>query len=436
MKAEREALSKAIAAPQLLLLWCLLVLSQSGSVEGVNITSPGSLIRGTLGGEALLSVRYSSSSPDAPVIKWQLKRDDKPVTVVQSIGTKIIGNLRPEYRDRILVFENGTLLLHNLKLSDEGTYEVEISITDDTFTGEGSIDLTVDEPISRPYVHMEASSVLELSEHFTLNCSHDNGTNAKYSWQKGGKPLTNETRLQLSPDQKLLTIVRVLMVDDDIYGCVVENPIGSMKSLPIKLTIYRRSSLYIILSTGGIFLLITLVTVCACWGPSKKERQKRQMKPRGLAGLPRHLIEHPDYSQINHAVRVLPKIMTEHERKNPVALYILKKESPQEDHDSTGNIGLGLPSVQPRSPPSYSSSLPPSSHSPDPPARSSRTYPRTPVSSPPSHHNNKVQSKTSTPSPPRTRSSRRMFRTPVGILPDPQLEEPTPILESNCTTQP
>lgn len=115
-----------------------------GSVEGVNITSPGSLIRGTLGGEALLSVRYSSSSPDAPVIKWQLKRDDKPVTVVQSIGTEIIGNLRPEYRDRILVFENGTLLLHNLKLSDEGTYEVEISITDDTFTGEGSIDLTVD----------------------------------------------------------------------------------------------------------------------------------------------------------------------------------------------------------------------------------------------------------------------------------------------------
>lgn len=32
-----------------------------------------------------------------------------------------------------------------------------------------------------------------------------------------------------------------------------------------------RSSLYIILSTGGIFLLITLVTVCACWKPSKWE---------------------------------------------------------------------------------------------------------------------------------------------------------------------
>ena len=96
------------------------------------------------------------------------------------------------------------------------------------------------EPISRPYVHMEASSVLELSEHFILNCSHDNGTKTTYSWLKGGKPMTNETRLLLSPYQKYLTIKRVLMVDDDIYSCAVENPIGSMKSLPIKLTVYSK----------------------------------------------------------------------------------------------------------------------------------------------------------------------------------------------------
>ncbi|KAF3840659.1 hypothetical protein F7725_006521 [Dissostichus mawsoni] len=91
---------------------------------------PNTLLRGTL---------QSGSA----VIKWQLKRE-KSITVVQSIGTDIIGTLRPEYRDRILVFENGTLLLHNLRLSDNGTYDVEISITDDTFTGEGSITLTVD----------------------------------------------------------------------------------------------------------------------------------------------------------------------------------------------------------------------------------------------------------------------------------------------------
>lgn len=114
-----------------------------GEVLAVNMTIPNALIRGKVGGEALLSVRYNSFSSDLPVIKWQLKRE-KSVTVVQSIGTDIIGTPRPEYRDRILVFENGTLLLHNLRLSDDGTYDVEISITDDIFTGEGSITLTVD----------------------------------------------------------------------------------------------------------------------------------------------------------------------------------------------------------------------------------------------------------------------------------------------------
>lgn len=109
----------------------------------MNITSQSPVVRGTLGGSALLSVSYTSSSSDRPVIKWQLKQS-KPITVVQSIGTDIIGNLRPEYRDRIQVFENGSLLLHHLLQSDEGAYEVEISITDDTFTGEKYINLTVD----------------------------------------------------------------------------------------------------------------------------------------------------------------------------------------------------------------------------------------------------------------------------------------------------
>lgn len=101
------------------------------------------LIHGTVGKSALLSVQYSSTSSDRPVVKWQLKRD-KPVTVVQSIGTEVIGTLRPDYRDRIRLFENGSLLLSDLQLADEGTYEVEISITDDTFTGEKTINLTVD----------------------------------------------------------------------------------------------------------------------------------------------------------------------------------------------------------------------------------------------------------------------------------------------------
>lgn len=112
-------------------------------MKSVNITSHIQHIHGTYGQSALLSVQYSSSSNDKPVVKWQVKRE-KPITVVQSVGADIIGNLRMDYKDRIQVFENGSLLISNLLLSDEGTYEVEVSITDDTFTGEKTINLTVD----------------------------------------------------------------------------------------------------------------------------------------------------------------------------------------------------------------------------------------------------------------------------------------------------
>lgn len=109
----------------------------------VNVTGPGEPVRGTMGSDALLSVHYASLSTDLPIIRWQLRRD-KPLTVVQSFGTDVIGNLRPEYRGRVQVFANGSLQLQGLRLADEGTYEVEVSITDDTFTGETSVNLTVD----------------------------------------------------------------------------------------------------------------------------------------------------------------------------------------------------------------------------------------------------------------------------------------------------
>ncbi|KAF4104100.1 hypothetical protein G5714_015087 [Onychostoma macrolepis] len=355
MKAEREASCKETAIPSPFLLLWLFIFSLAG-VCGVNISCPSPLVRGTLGGSALLSVTYTSTSSDQPVIKWQLKRD-KPVTVVQSIGTDIIGNLRPEYRGRILLYENGSLLLHHLQLSDEGAYEVEISITDDTFTGERYISLTVDVPVSRPFVHMVASSVLELTEFFILNCTHDSGTKPTYSWQKGGKSLTNDSRLLLSHDQKILTISRVVISDDDVYSCRVENPISSMKSLPVKLTVYRRSSLYIILSTGGIFLLITLVTVCACWKPSKKKRQE-------LARQSRQNVA--EQSNGNHEVDIVPARNYQN-RRHP-------------DESSCNYINP----IDPLSPPCYPSMAPPSAHSPDAYMHSGRRYPRTPVPSPPS----------------------------------------------------
>uniref|UniRef100_A0A8B9J173 Hepatic and glial cell adhesion molecule n=1 Tax=Amazona collaria TaxID=241587 RepID=A0A8B9J173_9PSIT len=383
---------------------------------------PTALVRGTAGKAALLSVRYASASADKPVVKWQLKRD-KPVTVVQSIGTEIIGNLRPDYRDRIRVLENGSLLISPLQLSDEGAYEVEVSITDDTFTGEKTINLTVDIPISKPQVLVASSTVLELSEFFTLNCSHENGTKPTYTWLKDGRPLSNDSRLLLSPDQKILTITRVLMADDDVYSCLVENPISHGRSIPVKITVYRRSSLYIILSTGGIFLLVTLVTVCACWKPSKKEKRQAETQPASeYTEQDEERLKHEGecwgYPTLGnqHNVVITNTVITntvppaaetiprsaEHERKNPVALYILKdKDSPEAEEDAApeprGAVEAGYPS----------SPVPPAGRSPGPVGRSTRRYHRSPARSPASTRTHR-----SPPgSPARSRGAPRLLRT-------------------------
>uniref|UniRef100_A0A8C5MQL5 Hepatic and glial cell adhesion molecule n=1 Tax=Leptobrachium leishanense TaxID=445787 RepID=A0A8C5MQL5_9ANUR len=347
MKRERGVRRPAISCSTRLLLACLLA-ARTEVIEAVNITSPVQHVHGVHGKSALLSIQYSSSSNDEPVIKWQVKRET-PVTVVQSIGTKIIGNLRPDYRDRIQVCENGSLLISDLLLSDEGVYEVQISITEDRLPGGLSISLTVDVPISKPRVSVTSHTVLELSENFTMSCVHENGTKPTYTWRKGGKPLNNDSRILLSADHKVLTIRRIMMSDDDIYSCLVENPISNGHSSTKKLTVYRRSSLYIILSTGGIFVLVTLVTVCACWKPSRKEKQKLETQ------------ECAEYTaRADDPLKQEDEVVSRYENKDPVTLYILRdKEGPEDGetplHESEPVTPINPSQGPPSRPPTYSS---------------------------------------------------------------------------------
>ncbi|XP_067910421.1 hepatic and glial cell adhesion molecule-like [Heterodontus francisci] len=400
MKAEREVFSRGFTTLHFFNIFCFL-LTLSVPSEGVNITAEDHTAHGIVGGSVLLSIHYTASSSETPVIQWQLKRD-KPIPLLQSFGTRILGKLRPEYKDRIVILRNGSLLIHNLQPTDEGMYEVEIAITDDASTAVKTLNLTVDIPVTKPVVVLSSSTVLELSEYVTLNCSHENGTKPMYTWLKGGKPLDNDARFSLSSDQKTLTITRVHITDDDIYSCTVENPISSSRSTPVKLTVYRRSSLYIILCTGGIFLLVTLVTVCACWKPSKKNKGK------GEKGGSSGSVEQNE-DQAKHEVELLPKAGEhERERKNPAGLYIIKeKDSPDAEENALSDsknaaeqAGFILSSRSP-------------ARSSRPAGRSPRRYNRSPVRSPGSTRSQKSPSRLSN-SPVHQRSANRIIR-PTGV---------------------
>ncbi|KAK6295633.1 hypothetical protein J4Q44_G00333460 [Coregonus suidteri] len=185
-----------------------------------------------------------------------------------------------------------------------------------------------------------------------------------------------------------------------------------------------RSSLYIILSTGGIFLLITLVTVCACWKPSKKKKRRADM----AAMLQRSPV-YVERSDISHDVDVVPKTIAHgtHGRRSPMALYVVNEDDSLkgEDECSANSISLSV-----LTPPGYPSPLPPSSHSPEAPTRPVRKHPHTPVPSPPATPLKPLGQPPVMPSAPppgsplHVQSFGRKLRPPVGIPTNRQTEEP------------
>ncbi|MED6255620.1 hypothetical protein ATANTOWER_012266 [Ataeniobius toweri] len=84
------------------------------------------------------------------------------------------------------------------------------------------------------------------------------------------------------------------------------------------------------LSTGGIFFLIMLVTVCACWTPSKKSRQKSRKS---------RIYGHSHHIQLKQKDDVLPKMREHNGIKAVTSLYVLQQKDPSIDDSSSNSIG-------------------------------------------------------------------------------------------------
>lgn len=66
----------------------------------------------------------------------------------------------------------------------------------------------------------------------TLICYAIGNPVPKISWNKGGLPLSNNSRVSLSMDNKQMTITDVKRVDSGEYGCVATNSLGNDASNP------------------------------------------------------------------------------------------------------------------------------------------------------------------------------------------------------------
>ena len=82
----------------------------------------------------------------------------------------------------------------------------------------------------------------------TFICNAIGNPVPKISWNKGGAPLRNNSRISLSADNKHLTIANVSRVDSGAYRCVAINSLGNDTSNPAYLGVLCKCNILIALS--------------------------------------------------------------------------------------------------------------------------------------------------------------------------------------------
>lgn len=151
-----------------------------------------------------------------------------------------IGNatdISNDYTGRAELLSNGSLILRSLKANDSGDYLTtfnppfsNVSITS-TFT------LTVLVPVSKPTVVTNLTQTVEGNETVSLYCQFT-GDLPSVAWRKDGDWLLYHDRMNISDDNRTLTITVVNRTDSGQYQCEAQNPVSEGISDQLLLTVY------------------------------------------------------------------------------------------------------------------------------------------------------------------------------------------------------
>ncbi|XP_067405775.1 carcinoembryonic antigen-related cell adhesion molecule 6-like, partial [Emydura macquarii macquarii] len=86
-----------------------------------------------------------------------------------------------------------------------------------------------------PTVTPNQTQVLENGT-FTLTCNSSPGADTLL-WLRDGSDLATDQRLELSPDNRTLTVLNVSRGDAGAYQCEVRNPVSTIRSEPSTVTV-------------------------------------------------------------------------------------------------------------------------------------------------------------------------------------------------------
>uniref|UniRef100_A0A452QT86 Ig-like domain-containing protein n=1 Tax=Ursus americanus TaxID=9643 RepID=A0A452QT86_URSAM len=136
----------------------------------------------------------------------------------------------PAHSGRETIYPNGSLLFQRVTLNDTGNYTLQIKpVASDT----QSRRFTFFE-LPKPIITSNNSDPLENADPVVLTCEPQTQSTS-YLWSVNRKSLPVSARLQLSLDNRTLTIHRVTRNDTGPYECGTQNPVSAGRSDPFTL---------------------------------------------------------------------------------------------------------------------------------------------------------------------------------------------------------
>ncbi|XP_011381147.1 carcinoembryonic antigen-related cell adhesion molecule 6-like, partial [Pteropus vampyrus] len=144
-------------------------------------------------------------------------------------------NPGPEYSARETIYPNGSLLFQNVTLKDTGYYTLQI-IKKNLLNEEVTAQLRVYPALSTPNITSNNSDPVEDKDAVMLTCEPET-QNTTYLWLVNHQNISDSAQLELSKDNRTLTLLRVTRNDTGPYECITWNPGSASCSDPFHLNV-------------------------------------------------------------------------------------------------------------------------------------------------------------------------------------------------------
>nr|XP_010584712.1 carcinoembryonic antigen-related cell adhesion molecule 1 isoform X6 [Loxodonta africana] len=157
--------------------------------------------------------------------------NDRIVSYASQVQIQALG---PAYTGRETIYHNGSLLIQNVTLNHSGVYTLQIT----TMFGPTEIagQIRVYPALPTPFIISNSSNPVEDQDSVTLTC-YPETQNTTYLWLINNQSLPETDRLELSSDNRTLTVYSVTRNDTGSYECRTRNEVNSRRSDPFILNV-------------------------------------------------------------------------------------------------------------------------------------------------------------------------------------------------------